>query len=150
MIPFALGQTFGSRSSFHSTPLQQGRGGIGQALVYSACAPMTAEALRQAVVAYLTPLGKFFADRLVGRFQGRYSLYLQNLRQQGTWGDELSLLAAAHIFRRPVHVVSDSSSDDHFRIVCPPSFLAESLWGDPIFLTLRMDVHYDATCVLEA
>ena len=108
---------------------------------------MTAADLRSAVVIYLTPLGSFFADRLVGRFHGRYGLYLQNLRKDGVWGDDLSLLGAAHVFRRPIHVICDTAKDGDARVVCSPNFLAESLWGSPIVVTLRMDVHYDATCL---
>ena len=81
-----------------------------------------------------------------GQFKGRYEAYCQNLEKDGTWGDELSLLGAAHLLRRPVVLVTDSSDNEAYcRDINPPNIIAKSLWGPPIWLACCLDRHFDAT-----
>ena len=62
-----------------------------------------------------------------GQFHGRYGAYCANLAKDGVWGDELSLLGAAHILQRPIVVVTDSLSENEFcRQISPPALIDES------------------------
>ena len=106
---------------------------------------MTAEMLRGSVVAYLRPLAHLFADRLEGRFHGQYNQYLAYLSSESGWGDELTLMAIAHLTRRPIHVVTDSSSKDDFLLcVEPPSMICKTLWSPAFTVCCFMERHYDA------
>lgn len=77
---------------------------------------MSAMELRTPVAQYLRPLARFFQDRMEGQFKRgdtkRIDAYCSNPAKAGTWGDELSLLGAAHLLRRPIHVVTDTISDN--------------------------------------
>ena len=109
---------------------------------------MSAMEMRSFVVQYLRPLARFFQDRIQGQFAGRYDSYCSNLAKSGSWGDELSLLGAAHLLRRPIHLVTDTVSDkpeEYIRIIEPPSIIHESLWGSQVVLACFMDRHFDAT-----
>ena len=52
-----------------------------------------------------------------GKFKGRFEAYSQNLQKDGTWGDELTLLGAAHLLRQPVLLATDSSDNEAFTAV---------------------------------
>lgn len=74
--------------------------------------------LRQKVVKYLTPLGQLFREKLEERFRGKWSLYLNHIEKDGSWGDSLTLLALAHVLRRPIKVLTDSSEKKETNISC--------------------------------
>ena len=78
-------------------------------------------------------------------FAGRYQAYCDNLLKDGVWGDDLTLLAGAHILRRPIVIITDSASDNYAREICPPHIIDRSLWGQNIFVTCNLDRHFDAT-----
>ena len=82
------------------------------------------------------------------QFQGRYAAWRSHMEQPGTWGDELTLLAASHIMRRPARVVTDSAATEeaaYTRIITPPACISEDCWGAPLTVCVSMDRHYDAT-----
>ena len=115
------------------------------AVLASALLDMTVGQLRERVVAYLAPLGQKFLEKLEERFQGKWSLYLQHISKDGSWGDPLTLLAMAHILRRPIVVITDSVDNAQYTsTVEPPDVLHPDTWGSPIHVTLRMDRHFDA------
>jgi hypothetical protein len=117
-----------------------------EAIKVTAQLPIGVSDLRMSIVQYLRPLSRFFAERMEGQFKGRYEAYCQNLEKDGTWGDELSLLGAAHLLRRPVVLVTDSSDNEAYcRDINPPNIIAKSLWGPPIWLACCLDRHFDAT-----
>ena len=60
------------------------------AVLASAQLDMTVGQLRERVVAYLAPLGQKFREKLEERFQGKWSLYLQHISKDGSWGDPLN------------------------------------------------------------
>ena len=116
-----------------------------EALVHAAQVPLSPSQLRFAVVQYLRPLGALFGDRMESCFAGRYQAYCDNLLKDGVWGDDLTLLAGAHILRRPIVIITDSASDNYAREICPPHIINRSLWGQNIFVTCNLDRHFDAT-----
>ena len=72
------------------------------------------------------------------------SLHLQHISKDGSWGNPLTLLAIAHILRRPIEFITDSVSSDRFTTaVEPPDLLHPDRWGSPVQVTLRMDRHFD-------
>ena len=115
-------------------------------LIYTAEIPMTSMELRKFISQYLQPLARLFGGRMEGQFHGRYGAYCANLAKDGVWGDELSLLGAAHILQRPIVVVTDSLSENEFcRQISPPALIDESLWGQKVVLASILDRHFDAT-----
>ena len=81
-----------------------------------------------------------------GQFKGRYEAYCQQMAEDGTWGDELTLLGAAHLLRRPILLVTDSSDNKAYcREINPPNIIAKSLWGPALKLACFLDRHFDAT-----
>ena len=52
-------------------------------------------------------------------------------------GDQLTLIAAAHLLLRPIVLITDSESEvDTSRdvVINPPDIIAEECWGPPIVL----------------
>ena len=118
------------------------------ALVYSAQVLMTSMELRCFIAQYLRPLARFFQERMEGQFKGRFESYCANLQKEGVWGDELSLLGAAHILQRPIVLVTDSKSnkpEEYCRQINPPALIDESLWGPKVVFATILDKHFDAT-----
>ena len=110
--------------------------------------PLSSMQLRHAVVDYLRPLGRMFGPRMDGRFAGRYQEYCDHMAPDGSWGDELCLLASAHILRRPLWVITDSECPEpreYTRKVCPPPIIDESCSGPPVFLAASLDQHFGST-----
>ena len=92
--------------------------------------------LRQEVVKYLTPLGQLFREKLEERFQGKWSLYLNHIEKDGSWGDSLTLLALAHVLRRPIKVLTDSSAeerDKYILVVEPNDLVHPDTWEPEVF-----------------
>ena len=114
-------------------------------ICYSGQIPLTAAHLRAAVISYLRPLATFFADRMENQFRGRYGAYLDYMSQEGSWGDELTLLGAAHVLQRPIRVVTTSAASQHMLEVNPPEVLANEVWGQQIIICCVLDRHFDAT-----
>jgi len=109
--------------------------------------PMTASQLRSQAVAYLRPLARFFVDRMENEFRERYGAYLKWMAEEGTWGDHLTLLASAHVLRRPITVVTTSASEkesEYCLEILPPSMIARQLWGPRIVICAVLDRHFDA------
>ena len=79
-----------------------------QSIVYPGLLPMTSMSLRLAAVEYLRPLGRMFADRMERPFRGRCDSYISFMKQESSWGDELTCLPCSHLLRRPIHIVTDS------------------------------------------
>ena len=102
--------------------------------------------LRSEVVKYLAPLVKLFQEPVEERFQGKWSLCLKYIEEDGSWGDPLTLLGLPHILRRPIRVVTDSHSQDaaeHTRVIEPLEMIPET-WGEALVITCRMEKHVDA------
>eukprot|EP00959_Pyramimonas_sp_CCMP1952_P288907 6042018-Pyramimonas_sp.AAC.1 len=57
------------------------------------------------------------------------------MRQPGSWGDQLILIALAHLTLRPITVLSDNEANPEIHID-PPEFMAEELWGERVFLLI--------------
>ena len=111
------------------------------AVLASAQLDMTVGQLRERVVAYLAPLGQKFREKLEERFQGKWSLYLQHISKDGSWGDPLTLLAMAPILRRPIVVITDSVGNAQYTsTVEPPDVVHPDTWGySPMLVTLPPD-----------
>lgn len=104
-----------------------------QALCHAASLPMSALDLRLAAISYLEPLGNMFVDRLEAKFKGQWTGYIQHMKREDTWGDEMSLMACCHILRRKISVVTDSSEESNHTVVfCPPEIISKDLWGQPL------------------
>ena len=124
-----------------------------EAIVHAAMVPLTAKQLRLAVVDYLRPLGRLFGPSMESRFAGRYQDYCDQMSRDGVWGDQLCLVAAAHILPRPIWVITDSAAVEesgYISKICPPPIIAESTWGPQITVTARMDKHFDSTEELQS
>jgi hypothetical protein len=102
---------------------------------------MTPLELRLAAVSYLEPLGNMFVDRLEAKFKGQCVGYIDYMKRQDSWGDDMTLTACSHILRRKIFVVTDSSDENHMIVFCPP----DMMWQGPLTLSLVMDKHYDST-----
>ena len=87
------------------------------------------------------------AEKLEERFRGKWSLYLNHIEKDRSWGDSLTLLALAHVLRRPIKVLTDSSAeerDKYILVVEPNDLVHPDTWGPEIIITCAMDKHFDA------
>ena len=69
------------------------------------------------------------------------------LQPHGTWwllGRRVVFVASAHIFHRPLCVITDSESPEP-REYSPPPIIDESCWGPPVFLAASLDRHFGST-----
>ena len=71
--------------------------------------------------------------------EGEFALYLARMEQNRTWGDELTLRAAADRFRCTVHVITSTVENWHLRYVPEGAASAKLL-----FLTYIAPVHYNS------
>ena len=71
--------------------------------------------------------------------------YVANMRREDVaWGDNLTLVAMAHILGRPIRVIR--SVEQNWDITIPPANdIAESDWPAPIVLAHLGERHYEAT-----
>ena len=110
--------------------------------------------LRHAVVDCLKPLGRMVGTRMESRFAGRYREYCDHIARDGSWGDELCLLASAHILRRPLLVITDLESlgsCEYIRKICPPptrvAGVLQSSWLRVLTDTSTRQRLCDAVCL---
>ena len=61
-----------------------------------------------------------------------------------SWGDDLTLTAAAHLLLKPIRIVSDLDIEE-FREFHPPSSISPECWGPCITLAYLQFSHYEAT-----
>ena len=106
-----------------------------EAICHAAALPMTPLELRLAAVSYLEPLGNMFVDRLEAKFKGQWVGYIDYMKRQDSWGDDMTFMACSHILRRKIFVVTDSSDENHTIDCLLPSRhdvarSADSLTGD--------------------
>ena len=68
------------------------------------------------------------------------------MRQTGTWGDHLTLLAMANLTLRPICVITDSTHEEASVMeILPPESIAQDAWGEPIWIVHYGEKHYEAT-----
>ena len=79
-----------------------------------------------------------------------FEAYLAYMGQDGSWGDHLCVVAAAHLLWRPIVVITDSSHESSALIrVTPPSAISEDTWEPPIYVVHYGEMHYEATAPKE-
>eukprot|EP00438_Fugacium_kawagutii_P035198 Skav204732 [mRNA] locus=scaffold1854:45132:45638:- [translate_table: standard] len=118
-------------------------------LAFAAGVPLTADVLRQEVCEYLLSTESTFAPWIETRFPD-FSSYIDEMTRPGTYGDDMTLAAAAALFMRPVWIVGpDSGSVEGIRKINPPGNVSVETWGQPIVLGFVDWNHYEATCPLE-
>lgn len=114
------------------------------ALVESGQLALTPENLRSQICSYIAHLPEVFGDHWDG--WDNFEDYVSYMRANGSWGDHLTLLAAAHLLLRPIHVITDSTHHENaIHIVEPPDMISSELYGEPIVLIHFGENHYDAT-----
>ena len=102
-------------------------------------------AFRQEVVAYLASLPSFFSPWFDSRFKD-YESYLAHMGREGSWGDDLCLLAMSHLILRPIHLVTDREDEEEaLMVVEPPEQISREAWGEPIVIAYLGFRHYEAT-----
>ena len=115
-----------------------------EALVQSGILPVSHRELRAQVCNYISTLPEFFGDYWDG--WDNFEDYVKHMRENAAWGDHLTLMAAAHILLRPIHVITDSTHDSHaILVVEPPEMISQDVWGEPITLIHYGENHYEAT-----
>jgi hypothetical protein len=115
------------------------------ALAFAAGVPLTHDVLRLAVH------GNHFRALDRATFACDYSSYVDEMSKSGTYGDDITLMAAAALFLRPVRVVGpDAEAHEGIRKFNPPSNVSVEAWGHPIVLGFVDWCHYEATCPLES
>jgi hypothetical protein len=75
-------------------------------------------------VNYLRHLPHLFADKINAKFAS-FEPYLQNMSRPSTWGDELTLQAAACLLLTSIRVLSDYKKVESERCFTPPPLLRE-------------------------
>ena len=92
------------------------------ALCYSGGIPVSHEHLRREICDYLIAMEEIFAPHFDSRWP-TYAAYVQNMRQDGSWGDDLTLTAAAHLLLKPIRIVSDLDIEfrEFHRPASPPN-----------------------------
>ena len=99
----------------------------------------------------LRSMGNHFRALDRATFACDYSSYVDEMSKSGTYGDDITLMAAAALFLRPVRVVGpDAEAHEGIRKFNPPSNVSVEAWGHPIVLGFVDWCHYEATCPLES
>ena len=101
------------------------------AFCFSASIPVDHHRLRTEIVGYMQTLPELFGDWFDNHFQD-YQSYCSHMARDGSWGDEVTLQAAAHLMMRPTRVISDIEDAD--REFSPPQVVSEDVWGPPVCL----------------
>ena len=102
------------------------------------------ESLRQQVCDYLEALPATFQE--IFKDFAQFTAYVQRMRKSCTWGDHLTLLAMAHLLLRPICVITDSTHEEvSVMEILPPETIAQAAWGEPIWIVLYGEKHYEAT-----
>ena len=117
------------------------------ALCYSGGMPVSHEQLRSQICDYLVVMERTFAAHFDTRWN-TYAAYVENMRRDGSWGDDLTLQCASHLCLRPIRIVTDDASqlleDDGYQFH-PPSSISSKCWGPVITLAYLQFSHYEAT-----
>ena len=117
-------------------------------IVLSAGIPIDAFRLRSEIVSYLQRLPSMFNFWFDTHFKD-FNAYCRHMSRDGSWGDECTLQAAAHLLLRPIRIVTDTVVQDDGdgmpfdREFLPPA-IAEELWGAPVTLAYSGYNHYEA------
>ena len=83
---------------------------------------------------------KCFKKRSKRDSKEKRSVYLRYIEKDGSWGGPLTLLALSHILRRPIRVVTDSTSDSAYAsLIEPPEIIHPDTWGSEMVITCRME-----------
>ena len=117
------------------------------ALAYSAGMSISHAQLRAEICSYLSSMEELFSGLWDRRWE-TYSAYVQHMSRDGSWGDELTLQCASHLFLRPIRIVSDNPDEVDpklFRTFYPPDSIAADCWGPLITLAFLQFSHYEAT-----
>ncbi len=117
-------------------------------LSYSAGVPMTHDLLRQQICDYLRTMEHAFRPWIEERFRD-YASYVEQMAKDGSYGDDITLQAAAALFLRPIHVVGADGAEGH-REFLPPGSISKELWGQPIHIAYVNFKHFEATGPLDA
>ena len=119
------------------------------ALAWSAEAPIDHATLRLQIVQYLQSMESLFSGWFDRHWQD-YQSYLQHMLKDGSYGDELTLQAASHLFLRPIKVISgDTEESESVRVFCPPECVSRDLWGPEIVVGYLAWNHFEATGPLQ-
>ena len=117
------------------------------ALCYSGGMPVSHEQLRSQICDYLVVMERTFSAHFDTRWN-TYAAYVENMRRDGSWGDDLTLQCASHLCLRPIRIVTDDASqlleDDGYQFH-PPSSISSECWGPVITLACLQFSHYEAT-----
>ena len=74
-----------------------------------------------------------------------YTSYVERVAKDGSWGNDITLQAAAALFFwRPIHVVGADGAEGH-REFLPPGSISKELWGQPIYVAYVNFKHFEAT-----
>ena len=75
-----------------------------------------------------------------------FEAYVRNMRQDGSWGDHLTLVAAAHLMMRPIRVITDTTHEESCVIqINPPEMVSDEAWGPPLVIIHYGEHHYEGT-----
>ena len=68
------------------------------------------------------------------------------MREQGTWGDHLTLQAMANLMMRPIWVITDSAHESSSAMhINPTDAVSPEEWGEPVQVVHYGERHYEAT-----
>ncbi len=99
-------------------------------------------AARAAVVAHLRRRADVFAPLFES--PRAYRLFCDDMARDATWGDELTLAAAAEAFGVEVHVLQSTPANWHLCYVPQPAQAAQPRATRRVFVAYVAPVHYDA------
>ena len=123
---------------------------VHRAIAFAAGVPLTHDVLRHEICTYLRSMETMFGSWIELRFPD-YASYVDEMSKCGAYGDDITLMAAAALFLRPVWVVGpDTESHEGIRKFNPPTNVSVEAWGHPIVLGFVDWCHYEATCPLES
>ena len=70
--------------------------------------------------------------------------------KDGSYGDELTLQAASHLFLRPIKVIfGDTEESESVHVFFPPECVSHDLWGPEIVVGYLTWYHFEATGPLQ-
>ncbi|CAK0846631.1 unnamed protein product [Prorocentrum cordatum] len=102
------------------------------------------ESLREQACDYMSTLKDMFMG-FAGVDDLDYDAYVADMRKDGTWGDELTLTALAHLLMRPIFVISDTTDPAYVLEALPPAAVSRRAWGPEIWVVHQGERHYEAT-----
>ncbi|EGC35636.1 hypothetical protein DICPUDRAFT_78671 [Dictyostelium purpureum] len=104
-------------------------------------------AIRKSIVSWLRKnknLSLPNGARLSSFVSTSWDRYCNNMAKNGTWGDHLTLIAAAEIFKTNISIISTAESEGNFVIEVTPSKKSDS----GILLSHFAEFHYGSLCQL--